>query len=162
MKNTRSSHRYQSLRNRLFEAYASIAWVPLRAEALSHTSAVETASLLLCFQAGLEEEAELLGAAALLHDCARFLDNAPSKDHARLSALKAKAILEEEGSWNPSEIEKIVQIIASHSRKSWIGEDFSEVLKNADVAARFCSGDWDQENPFHEKRMEKILDDFSL
>lgn len=159
MKNTRNSLRYQKLRNRIYESYAAVAWMPLRIEALSHTSAVETASLALCAQADLEDtDAELIGAAALLHDCSKFLDNAPSKDHARLSAFKAEAILKEEECWNPTEIERIVQAIANHSKKSWIGEDFNEILKNADVLARAASGDWNEENPWVSKRLERMLD----
>lgn len=158
MKNTRTSLRYQNLRNRMYDAYADIPWQPLRAEALSHTSAVETASLLLCAREEFSKvDPELAGAAALLHDCARFLDNVPSKDHARLSAVRAEAILKEEGTWNPSEIDVITRAIASHSKKSWIGEDYSEVLKNADVAARCASGVFDEADPFVEKRIEIIL-----
>lgn len=155
MTGSRTSLRYQRLRSDIYEQYAAIAWKPLRQEALSHTAAVEAACALLCLSTDCDSE--LAGAAALLHDCARFLDNVPGKDHARLSALRAKAWLEESGSWTSEETAVIVSAIARHSRKNWLDSDFDEVLKDADLLARYGAGQSSETDPAARQRLKRIL-----
>ena len=114
---------FEKLKDELFSQYAQIACLPLRTEALVHTTAVLCAIELLDTQTDINSRRY----AALLHDVGRYLYNAP--DHAKRSAQFAESLGMDSD---------IVSAIARHPRKKEADElPLAEDLKDADVLARW-------------------------
>ena len=98
-------------------------------------------------------DVRLLRLAAILHDIAR-LDDPPH--HAALGAMIAKRWLMAQGSLTAPEIDRVTDLVATHSAKHSRDDDFGRgVLKDADtldeigLMSIFMAGNWiDQESVF--------------
>lgn len=109
-------------------------------------------------------DVRLLRLAAILHDIAR-LDDPPH--HAALGAIIAKRWLVAQGSLSTADIDRVTDLIATHSAKHGRDDDFGRgVLKDADtldeigLMSVFMAGNWiDHESVFffHDLR-ERLIE----
>lgn len=126
--------RYQKLRSMVLPQLCAVRLEALREEALTHTmSVVDAAVLLACRR---KEDQELCASAALLHDLSIYVYNSAHRTHAAKSAEIAVNYLQQAG-FVPKEIEQIKTAIARHSDKAHYHDPFCEILKDADILARF-------------------------
>lgn len=151
--------RLQKLKERLLDEFGTIQYRPLKREAVNHTLGVESWMEILCQKRDLP--ALSCRAAALLHDCARFLDNASARDHARKGAIRAEKLLSELG-WPDEEIETIVQAVGHHSDKDYKDDPIDEALKDADVLARFMDNPLEGLDDKRLKRLDELFKELDL
>lgn len=152
--NQNQMRRLQELKEGILDQYEKIHYLPLKKEAINHTLGVESWMEILCQKRKLPCLAAR--AAALLHDCARFLDNASPKDHAKAGAIRARKILEE-ASWPEEEIELITRAIRHHSDKGYEDDPLDEALKDADTLARFMDNPLEEISPKRLKRLDELF-----
>lgn len=146
-------HRYEVVRTYVYEKYANIYNKELRTAAITHTAQVDVCITQLAMARNLN--IELAKISALLHDFAQFTENCPHDEHARLSSILANKYLTETHLFKTSEIDDICFAIAQHSQKEDYDSPLAELLKDADLLARFF------ENPTKEipdKRKQRLLD----
>lgn len=145
--------RYELVKDYVYSKFAKIQYEPLRIAAISHTSSVDTCITFLAISRGIKPEKAKI--AALLHDYAQFIDNCPHDQHAKLSSIYAHKYLSETKMFKVNEIDDICFAISQHSKKEIYDSPLCELLKDADVLARFL------ENPDMELkgiRKQRLLD----
>lgn len=147
-----SLERYNHVRDHVYGAYHKINNELLRTAASTHTAGVDNCITLLAISRGLP--LELAKIAALLHDFAQYTQNCPHKDHARLSSLYAHNYLESTELFKMREIDEIGYMIGQHSYKNDIDSPMCELLKDADVLARFLD---DPYQTYTGKKKERLL-----
>lgn len=149
-------NRYEIVKDFVYSKYAKITYEPLRIAAITHTSGVDTCITFLAISRGIKPEKAKI--AALLHDYAQFVENCPHAQHASLSSIFAHKYLKETGLFKVNEIDDICFAISEHSKKDQYDSPLCELLKDADVLARFL------ENPDQELtgiRKQRLLDAFA-
>lgn len=151
--------RYENIRDQVLEQYATIAWLPLRVDALAHTSMVDSYITLLAQKRGLP--LELAKIAAILHDYARYHDNI-GKGHAIAGAKKAKGLLEEMGLFSSEEIWTIVNAIGNHSKKELVHDPLDEALKDADALAYWAMHTQEIPSFIRQHRLENCFKELGL
>lgn len=75
---------------------------------------------------------ELAAACGMLHDIA-YMSGGSSENHAIEGAKQAESLLKEMKAYDVDEIKIITTAIAHHSDKRTVHDDYSELLKDADV-----------------------------
>ena len=95
-----------------------------------HLYGVSSICNLLALKRGLN--VELCGVAGMLHDISSY-KTGYSIDHAKLGSIEARKILNEVNCFKEEEINIICNAILHHSDKHSVHDDYSEVLKDADV-----------------------------
>ena len=146
-------NRYETVKAYVYEQYARIANESLRIAAITHTSMVDTCITLLAITRSIPLERAKI--AALFHDYAQYIDNCKHSEHARLSSLYAHQYLAQTKNYKVIEIDDICFAIGQHSKKEIYDSPLCELLKDADVLARFL------ENPDMELkgiRKQRLLD----
>lgn len=145
--------RYEKIKDFVYSQYAKITYEPLRIAAITHTSGVDTCITFLAIARGIKPEKAKI--AALLHDYAQFIENCPHSQHAKLSSLFAYKYLHETKLFKVNEIDDICFAISQHSKKNQFDSPLCELLKDADVLARFL------ENPeieLNDIKRQRLLD----
>lgn len=145
--------RYELVKDYVYSKFAEIQYEPLRIAAISHTASVDTCITFLAISRGIKPEKAKI--AALFHDYAQFIDNCPHTQHAKLSSIYAHKYLSETKMFKVNEIDDICFAIGQHSKKEIYDSPLCELLKDADVLARFL------ENPDMELkgiRKQRLLD----
>lgn len=127
--------RYEQVKAYIYSQYAQIYNENLKVAALTHTNSVDMSITLIAMARGTNLERAKI--AALFHDYAKFIDNCPDDQHARLSSLHAYKYLKESGLFKTTEIDDITYAIGQHSNKDQFDSPLCEALKDADVLARF-------------------------
>lgn len=119
-----------------------------------HLYGVSTNCSLLAHKRGLNPE--IASISGMLHDIWSF-KNSYSKDHAKLGSIEARKILTDTALFNDAEIDIICTAILNHSNKSTIDDEYSEILKDADVLNHYFYNT-DFKILEHEKeRLEKLF-----
>ncbi len=96
-----------------------------------HLYGVAQTAVLLAGRRGLEPS--MCGVAGMLHDLSSYMTGT-SENHARLSALRAKAIMQETSAFTLDEINAVCCAIEEHSDKENTGTSpLCETLKDADL-----------------------------
>ncbi len=145
-------NRYEAARTYVYSHFSKLYNPDLMESAYTHTSSVDNFITLVSLSRKLP--LELAKIAALFHDFARYADNCPARDHARLSSLHAHKYLVSTGDFETSEIDDICYAIASHSKKSDFSDDpLAEALKDADVLAEFVQDPHTEFDPIRSKRL---------
>ena len=99
-----------------------------------HMMAVSNFAAMLALKRDLNPEmATIMG---LLHDIHTVLANDPT-NHAVLGAIKAREILKELNILTCEELETVCNSIHNHSSKAIVQDNYSELLKDADVMAHY-------------------------
>lgn len=146
-------HRYQIVKDYVYTEYSKINNTSMRVAALTHTAQVDSCITLLAMVRN--QNIETAKVAAIFHDFAQYTQNCPHKDHARLSSILASRYLNESDLFEVSEIDDICFAIAQHSKKELFDSPICELLKDADLLARFL------ENPnmeLHGIKKQRLLD----
>lgn len=151
--------RYEIIRDQVFEQYANIYSLPLKTDALAHTSMVDSYITLLAQKRELP--LDLAKVAAILHDYARYHDNISSL-HAVVGAKKAKDLLLETGLFSQEEIYTIITAIGNHSRKELIHHPLDEALKDADTLAHWAMHPQEKPSAVRLKRLASCFEELGL
>lgn len=148
--------RYEFVKDYVYSQYAKIEYEPLRIAALTHTAMVDNCITFLAISRGIKPEKAKI--AALLHDYAQFIENCPHSKHARLSSIYAHKYLTETKMFKVNEIDDICFAIGQHSKKDIYDSPLCELLKDADILARFLENPEMQLTP---KERQRVLDSCS-
>lgn len=119
---------------------------------MTHTSAVVNNSTFLATI--LNEDIELCKIAALLHDYSLFYENTLPKNHGEQSSLFAKNFLSSTSLFSEEEIQKITNAISVHSDKEHVHSSFDEILKDADLLAKYLVDPAQELKDYEKKRLE--------
>jgi uncharacterized protein len=95
---------------------------------------------------------ELCEIAGMLHDISSYKTGC-SVDHARLSSIEARVILNEIDCFSDEEIDIICSSILSHSNKQDIDNPYNEILKDADVLQHYL---YNTSFPIKENEMDRM------
>lgn len=144
--------RYEKVKDYVYTQYAKIYNENLKIAALTHTNGVDLAITLIAMARGTNLERAKV--AALFHDYAKYIDNCPDNQHAKLSSLHAYKYLKECGLFKTTEIDDITYAIRQHSNKDSFDSPLCEALKDADVFARFMEN---PENPITGIKRQRLL-----
>lgn len=143
--------RYEEARNYVYGEYQKIFNPVIHQAAFTHTSSVDNFITLLAISRDVD--VELAKICALFHDFAKFADNCPAKDHARLSSLHAHKYLVSTKTFSIADIDEICYAINQHSDKDRVDSPLAECLKDADVMARFVEDPLKEMSPSRKERM---------
>lgn len=149
--------RYEAAKAYVYEQYSKIYSEPLRIAALTHTSMVDSCITMLAISRSAR--VELAKISALFHDYAQYIDNCAHSEHARLSSLHAHKYLTSTNTFKVSEIDNICFAIAQHSKKEVYDSPLCELLKDADILARFLEDPTKELNDIHRRRLLDCLGD---
>lgn len=146
--------RYEIVKDYVYSQYLKIYNTAIKQHAIVHTAMVDSNAALLAIKRN--QDVELAKIAALLHDYAQFVENCPHSKHAQLSAEFAQKYLSETGLFSDEEIQMVSEAIRLHSNKDQIDSKFCEIIKDADVMARFLEDPDSKMSPSKEMRWHKI------
>ena len=149
--------RYEEAKSWVYEQFGKIYNTAVQEQAFCHTNSVDNMATLLAIGRG--ENMELVRIAALFHDFAVYYANCPHRDHARLSSLYAHKYLMGTKKFTTDEVDEICHIIACHSNKDVEDEPICEILKDADVMARFLEDPYQTFPQAKQKRLLKGFED---
>lgn len=130
-------NRFNEIKVMADQMYATIENAENRAICLEHSS--ETAKCAVEIAKLENYDSELVEIAAYLHDCAQYLEK--GHQHAYRSSILARDLLVESQLFATEEITRIMNTIAHHSDKNRIDLPCDEILKNADILAKYRSGE---------------------
>lgn len=124
-------NRYENLKNIFFQNIEEKCHGIYKQKAYFHSLSVST----LCQKLALEKDLniELAAIIGLFHDYSQFIHHS-SFDHAKRSSEMVVPLLD---NFNDNERQMIIQAIAHHSDKTRIDDQYSEILKDADVLAQY-------------------------
>lgn len=148
--------RYEKAKDYVYEQFSGIYNPAFQQAAFCHTNSVDNMITLLAIARGLD--VELCKIAAIFHDYAKYADNCPYTEHARLSSLHAHKFLCSMKDISISDIDEICYAIDRHSDKKKADSPFCEALKDADVMARFVE---DPLQEFSKDKRERLLKGFA-
>ncbi len=110
--------------------------VPLDYE-LEHVHSSSRYARMLARKRGIDPDvAGVLGA---IHNLGRIVTG-KQEGHAEAGYLPTKIFLRQTGLFAPDEVEKIANAVKNHSRKDVVGSPLEELVKDADIFDRYCSG----------------------
>lgn len=128
--------RYYEIKDEVYQLLNDKCFGKNRKNGLEHLFSVASMSALLAKKENLDLElASIIG---ILHDLAAYL-NCSNFDHANRSSTLAKNILTSSNLFNDSEIEIITNAIKNHSAKEKIDDQYSELIKNADLLVQYLN-----------------------
>jgi len=124
-----------------------------------HLYSVASNCSLLALKRGLN--AELCVIAGMLHDISRY-KNGSDIEHARLSSLDARRIMNEIKSFSDEEINIVCSAISKHSNKQDIDDYYDEVLKDADVLSHYLNFSRFQVQEKERDRLNKLFEELGI
>lgn len=130
-------NRYEEMKKIADRYYNGIENDENRAYCFEHSTAVAD-----CAKEIAEKEdynPELVQIAGYLHDCAQYLER--GHQHAFRSSVMARDMLVSSTLFSTEEIHRIMNSIARHSDKDRVDGICDEILKNADLLAKYRSGE---------------------
>ncbi|MGN1276902.1 MAG: HD domain-containing protein [Floccifex sp.] len=149
--------KYEVVKDYVYSQFAKISYEPLKTAAYTHTAMVDASITLLAISRNIRVERAKI--CALLHDYAQFVDNCPHDQHAKLSSLYAYKYLKSTELFKVNEIDDICFAIQMHSHKEQFDSPLCEVLKDADVLARFLENPEKKLSDIETKRLLKATSD---
>ncbi|MDD7281590.1 HD domain-containing protein [Floccifex sp.] len=151
--------KYEVVKEYVYSQFSKISYEPLQSAAYTHTAMVDSCITLLAISRNVRVERAKI--CALFHDYAQFVDNCPHKEHAKLSSLYCSKFLKETNLFKINEIDDICYAIRTHSKKDRYDSPLCEVLKDADVLARFLENPEAPLNDIEKERLMKAMQDIS-
>ena len=124
-----------------------------------HSYGVASNCSLLGLKRGLNSE--LCAIAGMLHDISRY-KNGSDLEHARLSSLDARKIMNEIKSFSDEEINIVCSAISKHSNKQDIDDYYDEVLKDADVLSHYLNFSRFQVQEKERDRLNKLFKELGI
>jgi uncharacterized protein len=126
-------NRYENLKDIFYQTIEEKTHGIYKQRAYFHSLAVSSLCQKLALERGLN--IELAAIIGLFHDYAQFIHHS-SFEHAKRSSEMLASLLNE---FNDSEKQIILNAIALHSHKEHIDDEYSELLKDADVLAQYLN-----------------------
>jgi uncharacterized protein len=124
-----------------------------------HLYGVASNCSLLALKRGLNPE--LCSIAGMLHDISRY-KNGSDIEHANLSSLDARKIMNEIKGFDAEEINIVCSAISKHSNKEDIGDYYDEVLKDADVLSHYLNRSKFQVEEKERDRLNKLFKELGI
>lgn len=148
-------NRYEIIKDQVYQILNTDCFGNKRKQGLEHLFSVSALSQLLAKQSNLD--IELAATIGILHDIATYKLNS-SFDHANRSSLIAKDLLSQDNLFQDNEIEIIINAIKNHSNKEKIDDQYSELIKNADLLVQYLKEPEAIFSKEKQKRLLKILE----
>ncbi len=104
---------------------------------IDHFMSVARICLILCRNAGIDADEDIIYSAALLHDIGRTYEYTRGIPHDTASASLADEILSQTGCSSEKK-EQIINLILHHRKKSRTGDSLEELFYTADKKSRNC------------------------
>lgn len=128
--------RYYEIKDEVYQLLNEQCFGKNRKNGLEHLFSVASMSAFLAKKENLD--LELASTIGILHDLSVYV-NCSSFDHANRSSMLAKKILIDSNLFNDLEIEIITTAIKNHSAKEKIDDQYSELIKNADLLVQYLN-----------------------
>ena len=145
--------KYEIVKDYVYSQYSKISYEPLKTAAYTHTAMVDASITLLAISRNIRIERAKI--CALFHDYAQYIDNCAHSEHARLSSLHAHQYLTQAKEFKVYEVDDICFAIAQHSKKEIFDSPLCELLKDADILARFLE---DPNKPLTGIARQRLID----
>lgn len=126
---------------------------------LRHMYSVSAFAAMLAKKRGLD--AELATMTGLLHDIHTLLADDPAK-HAKRGSKKAKEILSDLKIVTDEELEVICTAIRNHAKKAEVHDEYSELIKDADVLGHYFANTALPVFDKDKERLNKLLIELSI
>jgi uncharacterized protein len=125
------------------------------AQDLFHIMGSIKGATLLANKRGLDPE--IVTISMIFHDLGR-IPTGVFDGHDAAGGLFARGILERMGDFTPEEIDQIVKLTSTHTRKDEAGDPYEECIRDADVLDIYLSGvaGWKRRTEPHRGRLEKL------
>jgi uncharacterized protein len=127
---------------------------------ITHTYGVASFSRLLALKRGVDQDIALV--IAYLHDVGRIILNVMDSTHGEVCAVEAEKILLKTKMFNDEEIKIITDAIRTHTSKSTFGNDYDEIIKDADVLERYLGNPSNFKEAVKKERLKKALSDLGV
>lgn len=150
--------RLTELRNEIY-FYIESAGSKEKTMTAEHLFVVSNLCSLLALRRGLD--ITLCAASGLLHDL-WTLQTGKTENHAHHSAKLAKTVLEDLRTFDDRDISIIVKAIKNHTNKGEEHDDYSEVLKDADVLHRYLSNPDEKFSKSKVQRIKRSMRDLGI
>lgn len=146
-------NRYEALKDIFYKNIEEKSHGMYKKEAYFHSLQVSAICQYLAYQNNLDSE--LAGIIGLFHDYSTYI-NQTSFDHANRSSELMKDILIKT-QFQDDEINIIVTAIKNHSYKDKRDDEYSELIKDADVLTQYLQEPLTQFNQDYQIRLKKYL-----
>lgn len=143
--------RYEILKDIFYQTIEEKSHGMYKKEAYFHSLHVS----ILCQKLALEKNLnmELAGIIGLFHDLSQYVYHT-SFQHASRSSQLTKTILEKTKTFTTEEMDCITKAIENHSYKDQIDDPYSELIKDADLLARYLDDPETVFESYSAKRLE--------
>ena len=129
-------NRYEVIKDEVYQILTTNCFASKRKNAFEHLFSV---TAMIQYLAKIRHlDLELASIIGILHDLATYKFNS-SFDHANRSAIIAKDLLEKSNLFTAKEIELIFIAIKNHSNKKQIDDNYSELIKDADILVQYLN-----------------------
>ena len=129
-------NRYYVIKDEIYQIINHECFGKYRKNGFEHLYNVANTSIFLAKVNKLD--LELAGIIGLLHDLATYKFSS-SFDHANRSSVLARDILNKTALFNELEILLITTAIKNHSNKDKVDDEYSELIKNADLLVEYLN-----------------------
>lgn len=129
-------------------------------EEIAHMYGVASMCKILALRRNLNSElAVIIG---LMHDIGRTKLGDDGKNHSEKGAKESKDIIKELNMFDKDEIEIIYKSILKHSFKKEVGNEYQELIKDADVFEKFLRTPEDINKTEKQKRVNTVKNELSI
>ena len=145
--------RYMMLKEIFFKTLEKSTAGIYKQKAYFHSIQVAQISMMLAKERNLD--LELCAIIGLFHDYSQFI-RLSSFHHARYSSEMVFELLKQYP-FDDDEINIIITAIKNHSDKEIIHDDYSELIKDADLLVKYYDDSLTVFKPYEEKRIQKYI-----
>ncbi|WP_296880462.1 HD domain-containing protein [Thomasclavelia sp.] len=147
-------NRYEVIKDEVYQILTTNCFASKRKNAFEHLFSV---TAMIQYLAKIRHlDLELASIIGILHDLATYKFNS-SFDHANRSAIIAKDLLEKSNLFTAKEIELIFIAIKNHSNKKQIDDNYSELIKDADILVQYLNEPEALLPPEKKQRVDKLI-----
>lgn len=147
-------NRYEVIKDEVYQILTTNCFASKRKNAFEHLFSV---TAMIQYLAKIRHlDLELASIIGILHDLATYKFNS-SFDHANRSAIIAKDLLEKSNLFTAKEIELIFIAIKNHSNKKQIDDNYSELIKDADILVQYLNEPEALLSPEKKQRVDKLI-----
>lgn len=147
-------NRYEVIKDEVYQILTTNCFASKRKNAFEHLFSV---TAMIQYLAKIRHlDLELASIIGILHDLATYKFNS-SFDHANRSAIIARDLMERTNLFTANEIELIFVAIKNHSNKKQIDDNYSELIKDADILVQYLNEPEALLSPEKKQRVDKLI-----
>lgn len=147
-------NRYEVIKDEVYQILTTNCFASKRKNAFEHLFSV---TAMIQYLAKIRHlDLELASIIGILHDLATYKFNS-SFDHANRSAIIARDLMERTNLFTANEIELIFVAIKNHSNKKQIDDNYSELIKDADILVQYLNEPEALLPPEKKQRVDKLI-----